>query len=90
MNEIKNEPLTLKQLKKMNNERVFVQFENGPSMYGLVAYHKKFDEYYDVADGENVWITNNHGGRSSYKEIINTGGKVYRDKPTTGQGERNG
>lgn len=71
-----NEPLTLEQLRKMNDERVWTQFHR-LGMYGLVAYHSDPDG----DDGDDVYITNNLGGRSTYEEILSQGGTVYARKP---------
>ncbi|MGI6155714.1 MAG: Lar family restriction alleviation protein [Enterococcus lemanii] len=71
-----NKPLTRENLHSMNNQRVWVQFR-GFGMYGLVAYHADPDG----DDGDEVYITNNLGGRSTFEEVLAQGGTVYRSKP---------
>ena len=76
-NGARNKPLTLDELRKMNDERVWVQFPS-IGMYGLVAYHSDPD---DDRDGDNVYITNNFGGRNTIDEILKQHGTVYARKP---------
>ena len=71
-----NDPLTLEELRGMEQERVWVQFR-GIGMYALVAYHSDPDG----DDGDDVYLTNNLGGRNTYEEIINDGGEAYRRPP---------
>lgn len=71
-----NKPLTLDELRKMDGERVWTKFR-GLGMYGLVAYHSDPDG----DDGDDVYITNNLGGRSTYEEVLNQGGTVYAHNP---------
>lgn len=73
---ILNEPLTMEQLRKMTDKRVWTQF-HGLGMYGLVAYHSDPDG----DDGDDVYITNNLGGRSTYEEILRQGGEIFPRKP---------
>lgn len=60
----------------MDGERVWAQFR-GLGMYGLVAYHSDPDG----DDGDDIYITNNLGGRSTYEEILDQGGDIYPHKP---------
>lgn len=71
-----NKPLTVDELRRMGGERVWTQFR-GLGMYGLVAYHSDPDG----DDGDDVYITNNLGGRSTFEEILSQGGTVYARKP---------
>ena len=71
-----NEPLTMDQLKRMADKRVWVQFFR-IGMYGLVAYHSDPDG----DDGDDVYITNNLGGRDTFEKIISQGGEIYARKP---------
>ena len=71
-----NAPLTLEELRGMEQERVWVQYRD-LGMYALVAYHADPDG----DDGDDVYLTNNLGGRSTYEEIISEGGVVYRRPP---------
>lgn len=71
-----NKPLTRKSLYSMNNERVWIQFI-GLGMYGIVAYHADPDG----DDEDNVYITNNLGGRDTFEDILSQGGTVYARKP---------
>lgn len=71
-----NAPLTLEELRGMDQERVWVQF-CGLGMYALVA----FQSDPDGDDGDDVFLTNNLGGRSTYEEIISDGGEIYRRPP---------
>lgn len=71
-----NKPLTLDELRQMDGERVWAQFR-GLGMYGLVAYHSDPDG----DDGDDIYITNNLGGRSTFEEILSQGGTVYAHKP---------
>ena len=75
-----NEPLTLEELRKINEERVWIQFR-GLGMYGLVAYRSDPDG----DDGDNVYITNNLGGRDTFEEILDQGGTVYARPPEAGE-----
>lgn len=79
-----NEALTLEELRKMDNERVWVQFD-GIGMYGLVSYLTD-EDYSADEEFEEVWITNSLGGRSSYLEIAEQGGSVFRHKPAEQEG----
>ena len=71
-----NKVLTLDQLRQMDGDRVWTQFR-GLGMYGLVAYHSDPDG----DDGDDIYITNNLGGRSTFEEILSQGGTVYASKP---------
>jgi restriction alleviation protein, Lar family len=73
-----NPTLTLDELKQMNEKRVWTQFY-GIGMYGLVAYRS------DPDDGDDVYITNNLGGRDTYEAILGQGGAVYARKPEEGE-----
>ena len=70
-----NQKLTLADLRKMETERVWVQFRD-VGMYALVAYHSDPDG----DDGDDVYLTNNLGGRSTYDEIIGEGGVIFRKR----------
>jgi len=70
--------LTLEQLRGMNDERVWVQFVS-IGMYGIVAYHADPDG----DDGDNVYITDNLGGRNTFEEILNQGGTIYSGQRIT-------
>ena len=64
--------LTLDELKKMNDNRVYIQFPKANfNMYALVAYHE------DEDDGDEIYLTNNLGGRNSYNTVIKQGGLIY-------------
>jgi len=71
-------PLGLEQLKKMNNERVFIMFDEDVCIPALVAYHA---EACDNEDGDEVYLTNNLGGRSTYEEIVDMGAEIYTHRP---------
>ncbi|MFR1050286.1 MAG: hypothetical protein ACLSE7_00950 [Lachnospirales bacterium] len=73
----KPEPLTRKNLRSMNDQCVWVQYEE-LGMSALVAYHT------DDEDGDGVYLTNNLGGRSEFAEVLAQGGIVYRTKPKEG------
>ena len=66
----------------MNDERVFIRFSGlrGLEMYALVAYHS------DDTDGDDVYLTNNLGGRSTYEEVLEQGGEIYRQKKNIKKG----
>jgi len=75
--------LSKDQLIKMNNERVWIQYDN-LEFYVLVAYHADKDYCLldeEKSDGDYVWLTNCLGGRSTYEEVIEGGGKIYKEKP---------
>ena len=78
--EADNAPLSLEELRGINNERVWVQFR-GIGMYALVAYHADPDG----DDGDRVYLTNNLGGRDTYEEIVGQGGDIYRRPPERGE-----
>ena len=75
----KNEPLTRKNLRSMNDQSVWVQYPE-IGMAALVAYHSDND------DGDEVYLTNNLGGRSTFAEVLEQGGTVYRHKPAETEG----
>lgn len=64
-----SKPLTLEQLRQMNGKPVWAQFP-GFGTYGFVAYN-----------GNNIFITNNRGGCSTFDEILSLGGTIYARKP---------
>lgn len=63
--------LSFLDLKSMNDQRVFVKIPDCEDMYALVAYHAC------EQDGDNVFLTNNIGGRSTYKEVVDQGCEIY-------------
>lgn len=72
-----NDPLTLEELREMDDFDVWVTFPpdlNGDRlvMHALVEY--------DSESGD-VWLTNNLGGRSTFDEVSEDGGIAYRRKP---------
>lgn len=71
-----NNVLTFAELRGMEQERVWVQYPD-LGMYAMVAYHSDPDG----DDGDDVYLTNNLGGRSTYEEIISEGGEIYRRPP---------
>jgi len=69
-----NEPLSRKHLRSMNDQSVWVEYPE-IGMAAMVAYHADDD------DGDDVYLTNNLGGRSTFEEVLEQGGVVYRRKP---------
>jgi hypothetical protein len=67
-----NKPLMLEQLREMDGEPVWVQFLKFGE-YGFVDYNA------DLC-GDNVFITNNRGGCSTFAEILSIGGVIYARK----------
>lgn len=72
-----NDPLTLEELREMDDADVWVAYPPDLSgdrliMHALVEYDN---------ESENVWLTNNLGGRSILDEVSEDGGIVYRRKP---------
>ena len=74
-----NESLTLKQLKKMDNEKIFVVFDDDVCIPALVAYNTGDCSSEDEEDV--VYLTNNIGGRSTYEDMSDMGAKFYRFSP---------
>jgi hypothetical protein len=70
------QPLTLNQLKSMNDERVIIRCPE-LEMAALVSFHPEGSEGYDESDGDEVWLTNNLGGRSIYEDVIASGFTVF-------------
>jgi hypothetical protein len=59
----------VEQLQKMNDKLVRVEFKD-LSMNAIVAYHQ------DEEDGDEIYLTNNLGGRSTLDEVLNMGGCI--------------
>lgn len=74
-----NDPLTRKHLCSMNDQRVWVQYAE-IGMFALVAYNADDD------DGDDVYLTNNLGGRSTFEEVLEQGGVAYR-RPLEGEAQ---
>jgi|GEM_PF-598282 len=72
-----NEPLTLEQLRKMDNERVFVVLDDDVCIPALVAYNTENCSNED----DIVYLTNNLGGRSTYEDMLEMGAKFYLRPP---------
>ena len=62
-----NEPLTLEQLRKMDGEPVYIIIDDVEPLKMWVLIE---------ADGEDIYLTNNLGGRSYYEEAR----KLYKFK----------
>lgn len=68
-----NEPLTIEQLREMNGEPVYIIIDGVEplKMWALIE-----------VGGEDIYLTNNLGGRSSYEETRNLYKfKLYRRPP---------
>lgn len=72
-----NPPLTFDELRRMNEVDVWVAYP--PTLGGEQLIMHALVEYDE--ESENVWLTNNLGGRSIYDDVIEDGAVVYRRKP---------
>ena len=75
-----NDPLTLEELRGMNDADVWVAYP--PSFDGEQLIMHALVEY--DSESENVWFTNNLGGRSTFDEVSEDGGLAYRRRPEEG------
>ena len=74
--------LTLEQLKKMDGKRAVAKLDDDVYLPVLVAYHT---DSCDDDDGDDVYLTNNLGGRSTYEEAIDMGAVIYAHEPKEGE-----
>lgn len=76
-----NDPLTLDELREMDDVDVWVTFP--PDLDGdRLVMHALIE--YDSKSGD-VWFTNNLGGRSTFDEVSEDGGLAYSRKPEEDQ-----
>lgn len=75
------EPIDFETLKDMNDTLVYVVLPEGVLDMSLIipSLVSCNSDYED--DRDEVYLTNNLGGRSTYDEVTAMGGKVYPRKP---------
>ena len=79
-----NNPLTLEQLREMDNEKVFVILDD-VCIPALIACNTEDCSSEDEDDV--VYLTNNLGGRSTYEDMLDMGAKFYRHPPEGSENE---
>lgn len=72
-----NQPLTLEELREMDDVDVWIAYPPDLDGDGLVI-HALVE--YDIESGD-VWLTNNLGGRSTFNDVSDGGGIAYRRRP---------
>lgn len=75
-----NDPLTLSELRGMDDADVWASYPSGLSEERLIM-HALVEV---VKENGVVWLTNNLGGRSTFDEVRDDGGLVYRRRPEEG------
>lgn len=82
-----NEPLTLEQLRKMDNERIFVILNDDVCIPALVAFNT--EDCSNEDEDDVVYLTNNLGGRSTYEKMLKMGANFYRRPPERSENDGN-